>query len=168
MGLLNILQKGLKAIIDEALTPKTFRVGEKFEKFVRENIFPEKYHNLVEKTHDYLTNSKDYVESSLKPDFKFRDKATKKQFYVEAKFRTSLLEGKIKWCNQRQLERYKRINDEIPVFIIIGFGNVPNNPAFIALLPLTKAKYVGLYPSYLKKYGINTKKPQKSEKMWSL
>jgi len=74
MGILSILQKGIKAMIDEATTPQSFKMGEKFEEYVREFLFIDTYYNLLEKTHDYSTNSKDYVLASLNPDFKFKYK----------------------------------------------------------------------------------------------
>lgn len=40
------------------------------------------------KTHNDQTNSKNYVESLLNADFKFRDRYTNREFYVEAKLRS--------------------------------------------------------------------------------
>lgn len=71
------------------MTPASFKMGQKFEEYVREFLFVRNYYDILEQTDSYNTNSKDYVESSLKPYFKFRDKLTKKEFYIEAKFRTS-------------------------------------------------------------------------------
>ena len=119
MGLISILSKGLNAMIDEALTPESFKMGEKYEIYVREFLFVKNYYDLLERTHNYSTNSKDYVHSSLKPDFKFRDKWTKKEFYVESKFRTNDYKGKIVWCNDTQLKRYQEYSKECPVFLIL-------------------------------------------------
>ncbi len=47
--------KGLQAMIEEAGIPESFKVGQ------------------MERTHQYLTNKKDFVESTLKPDFTFRE-----------------------------------------------------------------------------------------------
>ncbi|MEI9946634.1 MAG: hypothetical protein WDN26_20725 [Chitinophagaceae bacterium] len=71
MGLLEIISKGIKAMIDEATTPESFKIGEKFEDYVREFLFTDSYYDILERTHSYNTN-KDYVESSLKPDFSRR------------------------------------------------------------------------------------------------
>ncbi len=73
MGLLSIPGKGLKAMVDKALTPESFKAGRKFEDYDREYLLPEKYFDLVERTHDYNTNSRNYVGSSKKPDFAFRN-----------------------------------------------------------------------------------------------
>jgi hypothetical protein len=165
MGLLSILQKGLKAMIDEATTPASFKMGQKFEDYVREFLFVSNYYDILERTHNYTTN-KDYVESSLKPDFKFRDKWTKKEFYVEAKFRTGEYNGKIVWCNEKQLARYKDYNKEKPVFLILGIGGDPEYPEFLSLLPLTQAKYTGLFPSHAEKFEIELDKPIPSKILW--
>jgi hypothetical protein len=166
MGLLSILEKGIKAMIDEAFTPESFKIGERFEDYIRDKIFIEKYYDIIERTHNYQSNSKDYVESSLKPDFLFRDRWNKKEFYVEAKFRTGLNNGKIKWCNENQLKRYRQINKDKPVFIIIGFGDDPKQPEFLTLLTIDAAKYIGLFPSYVEQYKIFVDKPIPSKILW--
>lgn len=166
MGLLSILSKGLKAMIDEATTPESFKLGQKFEDYVRKYLFVSDYYDLLERTHDYNTN-KDYVESSLKPDFTFRDKLTKKEFYVEAKFRTGLYKDKIMWCNEKQLVRYLAYNKEKPVFLILGFGGDPDYPEFLSLIPLLQAKYTGLFPSHAEKFEIEVDKAVASKILWA-
>ncbi len=165
MGLLSILGKGLQAMINEATTPESFKMGEKFENYVREHLFIKSYYDILERTHDYKTN-KDYVQSSLKPDFTFRDRWTKKEFYIEAKFRTRLYNNKIIWCNDNQLKRYLEYNKEKPVFLILGMGENPNFPEFLSLIPLAQAKYTGLFPSHAEKFEIELDKPVSSKVLW--
>lgn len=165
MGLLSILSKGLQAMIDEVNTPLSFKIGEDFEHYVREFLFIDRYYDLLERTHDYKTN-KDYVQSSLKPDFTFRDRWTKKECYVEAKFRTGLSNSKIIWCNETQLKRYQGYNKERPVFLILGMGEKPEYPEFLSLIPLAAAKYTGLFPSYAQKFEIEIDKPVSSKVLW--
>lgn len=165
MGLLSILGKGLQAMINEATTPESFKMGEKFENYVREHLFIKSYYDILERTHDYKTN-KDYVQSSLKPDFTFRDRWTKKEFYVEAKFRTGTYNNKIVWCNDNQLKRYLEYNKEKPVFLILGMGENPNFPEFLSLIPLAQAKYTGLFPSHTEKFEIELDKPVSSKVLW--
>lgn len=153
-------------MIDEATTPESFKIGEKFEQYVRDYLFVNNYYDVLERTHDYKTN-KDYVQSSLKPDFKFRDKWTKKEFYVEAKFRTGLYDNKIIWCNDNQLKRYLEYNKERPVFLIFGMGDKANYPVFLSLIPLTQAKYTGLFPSHAEKFEIELDKPVSSKTLWT-
>jgi len=166
MGLFSILSKGIKAMIDEATTPESFKMGQKFEDYVREYLFIDRYYDILERTHDYNTN-KDYVESSMKPDFKFRDRMTKKEFYVEAKFRTSEYQGKIMWCNEKQLARYLQYHKEKPVFLILGMGEDPKFPEFLSLIHLSQAKYTGLFPSHAEKFEIEVDKPVSSKILWN-
>lgn len=153
-------------MIDEATTPESFKIGEKFEQYVRDYLFIDNYYDILERTHNYNTN-KDYVRSSLKPDFKFRDRWTKKEFYVEAKFRTGLYNNKIIWCNDTQLKRYLEYNRERPVFLILGLGDTPDYPEFLSLIPLTQAKYTGLFPSHAEKFEIRINKPVSSKILWT-
>ncbi|HZH96110.1 MAG TPA: hypothetical protein VEY06_09505, partial [Flavisolibacter sp.] len=108
----------------------------------------------------------DYVQSSLKPDFKFRDRLTKKEFYIEAKFRSGSYNNKIVWCNDKQLARYSDYNKENPVFVILGMGDSPKHPEFLYLIPLTQAKYTGLYRSHAEKFEIQVAKPVLSKTLW--
>ena len=165
MGLFDSIVKGVKAAIDDYKTPDSFKVGQMFEEIARDGIFPPNYYDLVEKTHDYHSNKSDYVEASKKPDFTFRDRYTKKQFFVEVKFRSTLLNGKIEWTNTSQLKRYQEAQKQLPVFVLIGtVGEDDQLKAF--LIPLTAAKYTGIYPSFAEKYRIDWDKPLSSKKLW--
>jgi hypothetical protein len=164
MSFLSILRTGIKAMIDDANTPESFKIGEKFEKYVREVLFPESQYTLVERTHNYSTNHKDYVEASLKPDFTFRDRKTNKEFYLEVKVRTTTFNNKIVWCNQKQLDRYFEYHKQKPVFVVLDCGD-DSNP-YISLIPLNKAKYTGLFPSYAKQFEIEDNKPVTSKILW--
>jgi hypothetical protein len=165
MGLLDSIIKGVKTTIADYKTPDSFKIGQLFEEIVRGGIFPPNYYDLVEKTHDYQSNKSDFVESSKKPDFTFRDRYTKKQFFVEAKFRSTLLNGKIEWSNPAQIKRYQEIQKLLPVFILIGFY-AEDDELQVFLIPLTAIKYTGIYPSFAKRYQIEYYKPITSKKLW--
>jgi hypothetical protein len=167
MGVLSLLGKTIQFVIEEATMPESFKTGEKFENYARDILFIDSYYDLVERTHNYITNSKDYVESSLKPDFTFRDHYSKKEFYVEAKFRSGMYNGKITWCNESQLKRYQQYNKQKDVFLILGFGEDPKRPDFLSLIPLVKAKYTGLYPSLMEQFEIKCDKPVTSKILWN-
>jgi hypothetical protein len=81
------LINGLSYFISSLNKPKSFKDGEKFEKFNREILFPIELYKILSKTHDYVQNSKDYVESSLNPDYEFQPYDSKWSFFVECKFR---------------------------------------------------------------------------------
>ncbi|WP_428330555.1 hypothetical protein [Mucilaginibacter sp.] len=167
MSFFSILKAGITAMIDDAQKPESHKIGDAFEKYVREFLFIQDYYTLLEKTHDYQTNKGDYVQSSLKPDYTFQDHYTNGVFFVEAKFRTDLYIDKYVWCNQNQLARYNECNKHYPVFIILGFGDDPSSPDALALLPLSKAKYTGLYPSYLERFKIELDRPITSKILWN-
>ena len=154
-------------MIDEATTPQSFKMGQNFEDYAREFLFVKDYYDVLERTHNYTANNKDYVESSLKPDFKFRDRYTKKEFYIEAKFRTGDHQGKIMWCNQQQLIRYQQYNKERPVFLLLGMGSDAKYPEYLSLIPLTHAKYTGLFYSLADKFEIPFDKAVTSKILWS-
>jgi hypothetical protein len=167
MGILSVIKKVVEVVIDDINTPESFKIGEKFENYVREYIFIQKYYSILERTHNYQAN-KDYVQSSLNPDFKLKDLAANKDFYLEAKFRSSIYQGKISWCSQEQLRRYQELGKKQKVFVIIGMGDDPKRPEFLSLMPIAEAKYPGLFPSVVEKFEINPDIPVKSKYLWSL
>jgi hypothetical protein len=146
--------------VEEIMIPKqnstdSFRKGELFENYVRAKIFPKSLYTLVHRTHTHETNCEDFVESSLLPDFLFRCNASKKEFYVECKFRTNKMGEKYEWCKYYQLERYRALNEEKPTLLILGTGGQAGFPEKISLIPLVELRYTGLYPSFLDKYSID-------------
>src|ERR1700712_3562960 len=119
--------------------PDSHLKGEKFEEYVRKNIFTKDHYIIVERTHGYLQNKDDFIESSINPDFKFRDKANNKEFYVEAKFRSEYHnQPDVHWCHLYQLERYAESNKNVPVIIVIGLGDLPENPKFLYFFSLSE------------------------------
>lgn len=160
------LKKTFNSLVDGYNTPESFKIGEQFENYAIKYHFPEDYYQVLERTHDYVGN-KNYVASSLNPDFKFRDRKTKKEFYVEAKFRTSFIkDNKQEWCKPFQLKRYSDVNIKIPVFLLLGLDGCPDMPDLISLMPLPK--YSALYPSVIKKYEIQLDAYVTSGHLWSL
>jgi hypothetical protein len=165
MSFFSVLRTGINAMIDDANTPERFKTGQAFENYVREFIFPDSHYILVERTHSFSANQKDYVEASLKPDFTFRDRRTNREFYVEAKVRTGTFNNKINWCNQSQLNRYIEYNKLKPFFLILDFDE---KDQFLSLIPLNKAKYTGLFVDYAEQFEIIPDKPVTSKKLWSI
>ena len=68
--------------------PDSFKKGDLFEKFVENELFQATDYTLVHRTNTYDQNETRYAEETLRPDFKFRCKKTKQEFYVEAKYRS--------------------------------------------------------------------------------
>lgn len=139
------------------MQPDSFKKGELFEKFVEDELFQATDYVLVHRTNTYDQNEARYAEDTLRPDFKFRCKNTAQEFYVEAKYRTGFnADNKIEVISYTQIERFKVIQEKenIPIYIAIGYGGIPNNPDSISLIPLNELSYLELYPSYLKRYSI--------------
>jgi hypothetical protein len=137
-----------------------FKIGEAFEEYLEKRIFDSANYVLVEKTPSYIQNSKRYVESSKKPDFKFRCKKTNQEFYIEAKYRSRFnVDDKVSIIDLDQYKRYNEHNKkQSPVFIAVGVGGSPTNPGSISLIPLDQINYSALYKSVLNKYRISTKR----------
>ena len=146
------LFKALEAFYVAFVQPLAALKGEDFERCLRRKVFRREEYDLVMKTHDFHSNQKDYVESSLYPDYLFRDKRKDKEFFVEAKYREKTYQGKVPWCNESQFRRYKKLSVKTPVVIAIGLGGRPSNPEQIFLVPLDHIEYNSLYPSFLEKY----------------
>jgi hypothetical protein len=156
--LIKRLFNALSAFFRELFKPIAFLKGDDFEKCLRKKVFTKANYELVMKTHDFHENNKDYVESSLYPDYLFRDKKSNKEFFVEAKYRENLYQGKVNWCKDYQFKRYKRLDRETPVIIAIGLGSRPDNPSQIFLVPLDKIEYSSLYPKFLDDYEFEEKR----------
>lgn len=149
---MDVLARAVKAarnVIDE---PESFLKGEEFQDFVRSQLFTKDDYDMLERTPNYTKN--DYIESSKKPDFKFRSRKTGKEFFVEAKHRSVLYKGAFEF-KPHQLRRYRIINEETPVYIVIGVGR-PESPGQVFLVPLGNIgyRYTKLYCSFLDKCQI--------------
>ncbi len=167
MGIFTALSKSVQAFLNEMNTPQCRKIGQDFENYVRQSLFIDRYYDLLERTHDSHTDGNDFVASALKPDFHFRDGFTGKEFYVAAQFRPGFYNGKIQWCKEHQLVRYQEYNKQRPVFLLLGMGEEAKRPEFLSLIPLSVAKYTGLFPSVAEKYEIAANKPVTSRTLWN-
>ncbi|MBC8401992.1 MAG: hypothetical protein H8E14_10930 [Candidatus Marinimicrobia bacterium] len=152
------IYNALKAFYLEISKPSSFFKGEEFEKCIRKKVFVPSKYELVMKTHDYNENKKDYVESSLYPDYLFRNLKTGEEFFVEVKYRERLWDGKLNWCKPYQFKRYKKANLNYKIIIAIGLGGRPRNPESVYLIPLDQIKYDSLNPSFFEKYKFDGKR----------
>jgi hypothetical protein len=147
--------------------PESSKMGEQFENYLRCHIFVKKYYVILENTHDFQANQGDFIESSINPDFKLRDKMNK-SFYLEARYRSNDFDDKINWCNHGQLKRYQEFDKILPVFIAIALGGKPDNPQNLFLLPLHEANDPDLLLTTAFKYQIPLGKPVIPEDLWKL
>lgn len=135
----------------------SFKKGEDFEKYVEESLFLKKDFDLVHRTNSFEQNKNRFAENTLHPDFKFRCKKTNKEFYIEAKYRSRFNKNdKLEIMSLAQKERFINIQEDenIPVFIVIGYEGWSNNPDNISLIPLNELVYLELYLTFLQKFNI--------------
>lgn len=120
----------------------SFEKGQQFENYIENVVFPRELYALVEKTHDHTTNSRRYVESSHKPDFKFRCKSTNKTFHVEAKYRSSNYDDPIPLYSEKQFELHNKIHQQDgPVFVALGCAGTPAKPDELYVARIDKLLY---------------------------
>ncbi len=148
-------------------TPESHQRGDAFEDFVQHYIFRLDF-DLVYRTPTYAQTQQRYDENALKPDFKFRCRSRGKQFWVEAKFRENLMNGKVEWCRWDQLQRYRQEHRHALVFVAIGLGGRPSRPERLFVVPLDALQYTGVYPSILAPYEVKANRAISSKTLWYL
>jgi hypothetical protein len=134
--------------------------GQYFEAFVCK-LFPRDDFDVVHATtaRNDLYGRK--VLEAQEPDFKFHHKSSGHYFWVECKYRTTLYDGKIKWAERWQMERYQqfqRVHRPEKVYVIIGFGGEPGNPESLYSIPLDEIQYPRLLPTSIEKYSRSVTK----------
>jgi hypothetical protein len=141
------------------MNEESFKKGEAFEKYVSRNIFTDEKYELIHLTNSFEQNNERFSKDTLKPDFKFQSKTTNQCFYVEAKFRTIFYNNpkKLEILSLNQYKRFKalEIEEQCPVFIIVGYDGKPDNPKNISLIPLKDFEFLNFYYSGLQKFKIN-------------
>ena len=135
--------------------------GLEFEKYVVSR-FSKKYFSLKEWRGDKHSKGV-YAESNTYPDMELTFTLHEKSytFAVECKWRTKYnTQNKVRWSNSQQLERYLQFarDKNIPVFVILGIGGTPSDPAEIYVVPLASIKRVELSKSWLENYRHDTYK----------
>ena len=116
---------------------ESFKKGEEFEKYVEEVIFPEAHYELIYKTSDSAQNTRRYARKSLEPDFQFKCRVTRKEFYVEAKWRAKPYKEQYEVLSASQFKSFPAIHSKsTPIFIVFGYGGNAYNPDCISLIPL--------------------------------
>jgi len=162
------LIRGLKSLARELVKPDSYAKGQDFEEYVRKWIFQKDKYEVVHRTHDYSDNKEDYIEDSLNPDFCFRDKSNKKEFYVEAKFRSSYWKDAIEWTYSDQFKRYNDADQKRPVIIIIGVGGSPKMPEDIFIFPVKAVKYTKLFRSTLRPFDHQPDSALYPRDLWNM
>lgn len=163
MGLLNGILKGVRdlcdAFIEEEPETDPYKIGKTFEDYAL-YLFPEDSFNIIHKTVGCADLNGRYTEDCVYPDYKFRDRRTGKEFWVECKYRSHRGEkGSIEWTDPTHLQRYKRIRRETgtKVYVLIGLGGTPDEPNELLFFDLDKAGYSTLFYSIQKDMRIESR-----------
>lgn len=81
-----------------------------------------------------------YALSSQWPDleYQYRQANNEYEFAIECKWRSSYYKGQIQLCDDYQLKNYQKFSHDkkIPVYIALGVGGSPDNPAELYIIPL--------------------------------
>ena len=149
------LTRTAKAAWDEIVKPESYVKGDEFEHFVRDRLFLKEDYDLLQWTHDYITNKNDYA-ASKEPDFKLKSIKSGREFFVEVRFYLDFYKGAIEWCKPYQFRRYKEIDTKTPLYIVIGVGHKPSEPNHLYLLPLKHIRDTTLFRDFLKAYAIKS------------
>ncbi|AGN27110.1 hypothetical protein [Candidatus Methanomassiliicoccus intestinalis] len=136
-----------------------YKKGTDFENYAL-SLFPEDAFSMVQRaiSFDPLTGRR--MEGCLNPDFKLRDKNTGAIFWVECKYRSHTNPDKsLTWCTYEKMMKYKDIREKtnLNVYIIIGLGGSPSDPAELFCFNLDDMKYSKMYQSVYMKYNIDKK-----------
>ncbi|WP_052732608.1 hypothetical protein [Hymenobacter terrenus] len=164
-----IVKTRLVNIKKELTKPDSFYKGENFENYVEDVLFPPDRYTLIRRTDTYERNRKRYSEASQDPDLLFRCKQTQNKFAVEAKYRTSLINGQLRWAKGYQLDRYKKFEKEndVPVFIAVGLQGLSTRPDAVFLFPVRKINYFHLNFDIALQYKLSTSSVE-STHLWKL
>lgn len=144
-----------------------YRLGNDFEDYVI-NMFDSDRFELTHRTPTNEDTSGKFVKSMILPDLGFREKSTRRGFWVECKFRANTKNfGNITWCTENQLRNYKRTyyKHREPVFIMLGVRGTTSDPNKVYCLNLERINFTELFYST---YSTNQVKIDKIESLEQL
>jgi hypothetical protein len=144
-------------------------IGKAFENYALKFLFRRDDFIFLERVPDYTPDWDLFALNALNPDFKFRDKHTGQEFYVEVKFRGRHKNcNEIHWARSSQISRYMYCNQSLPTFLLIGIGDDPERPSLVSLIPLVQARYEKLFIQRIKLFEIPASTAIRSEVIQNL
>lgn len=129
--------------------------GHYFEAFVC-NLFPRDDFDVIHATTTRNDLCGRKIGEAKDPDFRFYHKSSGHYIWVECKFRTTLVDGRIKWAEKWQMERYQhfqKLHRPEKVYVVIGFMGDPTNPDSLYSIPLDEISFTRLSPMSIEKYS---------------
>jgi len=141
---------------EEISTEKNARdKGIEFETFFLD-LFPERDYILLKRTNKIDPINGAFVKNNLKIDMQFRDCKTRQIFAVKCRYRRGLFMGRFDWDSKYLLSSYREFerDNNVPIFISMGLGGIPEKPERVFFMPLKEIPYSKLYPNILENYEI--------------
>ncbi|OOG76463.1 hypothetical protein [Algoriphagus sp. A40] len=130
------------------------KAGLDFEKFVVQK-FDRKYFDIRNWAGDKFVEGR-YADTTTQPDVQLSLKlrGNSYPFAVECKWRNQPKGEFVRFANDGQLERYKTFGqrENYPVFIVLGIGGKPSDPAELYIIPLLDLNKPILHRGALGKY----------------
>ena len=137
----------------EPIKPDTCTRQYKFDIFTRQHLFPCTRYDLLLKRNENSSGN-DYLAALKKPRFKFKSRYCEFMFYVDVKYLLHKADPMIEWCEPSELKRYQELDEQIPVYIMIGEGSYPAEPQGVFIFPIKNVRYNRILRSRLEKYRI--------------
>lgn len=139
---------------------------EKEDNKAKGNAFEEFIISLMNSKMKFLHRASDYYadgvfpEDNMHPDLLFSVAMGDQiqQFAVECKWRRNFVEEDyIKWSYEEQMLRYKEYSNKenVPVFVAIGIGGVPEKPEQVYIVPLDAFNVPFATVKFLSRYKRN-------------
>lgn len=129
------------------------KAGLDFEKFVVQK-FEKKFFTIRNWAGDKYVEGR-YADTTTQPDIQLSLKLRGQSypFAVECKWRAEPKDDFIRFANDEQLERYKAFEkqENYPVFIALGIGGKPSNPAELYILPIQELNKPVIHKAALRK-----------------
>ncbi len=109
-----------------------------FEKFIVHKFHRDAYRLLYWRKNKFT--DRDYIVSRLAPDLIYEYRGHRKTvvFAVSCAWRGCYINGSVVWAGSRQIRSYYdfQFREGTDVFILIGIGNTPADPAELYIVPL--------------------------------
>jgi|SRR5882724_7763437 len=134
---------------------QSIQSGEDFEDDVADEFFPDDIYEMLHRTHDFNTNRKRFIRSSLHPDFQFEIRDSNIQFWVECKHRENNRDATlINVFKNGQLSRYQSYENAFLLLCTYRFDE-----QYMYFVPFAHIQWDNLYLSFLRPYQLTFDPP---------
>ena len=127
--------------------PEACIKSDAFRDFIRKRLFPAAKYDLL------LNIESD--KNSKEPYFKFKSRDSGREFYVDARYLAGGTNAPVEWCLPFEFENFQEIDNETPVYILIGAGPSPAAPRHVFLFPVKNIRLNKLLYSFIEKFRIS-------------